>query len=143
MNDPTLIGRAKELEIASLFISNGLYVFYPLVDKGFDLVVTNAECSSIFPVQVKFRASHMALELSKKDVLRYKEKNVILAYIIGKNENKKTWIIPFNDWKKQSSGENRNDGKRYITISKNKEFLIEYEGVKGINLIKKMLGSNY
>jgi hypothetical protein len=41
MIDTSLIGRAKELEVAGMLVRNGIYVFWPLLDKGTDLLATN------------------------------------------------------------------------------------------------------
>ncbi|HEX5442977.1 MAG TPA: hypothetical protein VFW87_04070, partial [Pirellulales bacterium] len=46
-----LVGRAKELEVAGMLIRNGIYVFWPLVDPGADLLATNRDASRCVPVQ--------------------------------------------------------------------------------------------
>src|SRR6185312_12377382 len=54
MVDTALVGRAKELEVAGVLIRNGIFVFWPLVDKGTDLLATNRDCSICIPVQVRY-----------------------------------------------------------------------------------------
>lgn len=65
--DKSLSGKSKELYIASLLVDAGFYVFWPFVDKGFDLVVTNGEGRKFVPIQVKYREKDPALGLDRND----------------------------------------------------------------------------
>ena len=51
-----LIGKAKELEVASRFTTHGFLVYIPIVDLGADLVVGDPQMKRFVPVQVKFQA---------------------------------------------------------------------------------------
>ena len=72
MPDSSLIGKAKELQVAALLTELGFQVFLPLVDKGFDLVFTNAPGAHFVPVQVKYRAIDSSLTLERKDIKKFK-----------------------------------------------------------------------
>jgi hypothetical protein len=133
-----LIGKSKELEVASLLVEEGFYVFWPFVDEGYDLIVTNEAGITFIPIQVKYRATDPALELSMKDALKFDGKNVVLAYIIGKKPNFIFWLIPFSEWRKVAIDKNRKDGKLYITISKNQDFLSKFEGDNGLNALRNL-----
>jgi hypothetical protein len=138
-NDTTLIGRAKELEVASLLISNDLYVFFPFVDNGFDLIVGNKDCSKLIPIQVKYRKTESSLCLQKKDVSKFKGKDVLLVYLIGVGENQQIWLIPFLEWESRSSDRGRKDERIYVEIQKNSEFLMRFKGECGISALKQRL----
>ena len=127
----SLIGKAKELEVASILISNGLYVFFPLVDAGFDLVVTNRAGKIFIPVQVKYRTSDPALNLHEKDINNFKDTEVVVAWLIGQGETKKSWYLPFSKWSDHAVKPKRTDNMSYVTINKHK-WLSDYEGVHGI-----------
>lgn len=126
----SLIGKAKELEVAGMLIAQGLYVFYPFVDTGFDLVVTNRAGRIFIPVQVKYRTRDPALNLLPLSMASLEGTNAVVAWLIGKKES--SWFVPFNVWKEKAVGTNRVDGMRYITISRNRAWLGQYEGITGI-----------
>ena len=128
----SLIGKAKELEVASILVKNGLYVFFPLVDAGVDLVVTNEKASAFIPVQVKYRASEPALALNQSDIARFVGTKVVLAYVIGTGKSQKTWFVPFQRWYDRSKDKKRRDGKVYVTISENEEWLRSYKDDAGV-----------
>ncbi len=140
--DTSLIGKAKELEVASLLIENGLYVFYPLVDKGYDLVVGNRNCTKLVPIQVEFRAKDPALGLNDRHVAQFEGKDVLLAYVIGSGLRKRIWLIPFSVWTALKSTGERADGLHYVTISRNAEALERYEGVNGVARLKEWLNAD-
>jgi hypothetical protein len=130
---PSLIGKAKELEVAGVLISHGLYVFFPLVDAGFDLVVTNRAGAHFVPVQVKFRAKDPALGLLKKDRENFEHTDVVIAWVIGLPPNTRVWFIPYQEWKRMATTpKGRRDGLAYITIRENEARLAKFEGETGI-----------
>ena len=53
--DKSLTGKSKEPEVASRLVDEGFYVFWPFVDKGFDLIVTDENGKKFVPIQVKYR----------------------------------------------------------------------------------------
>ena len=128
--DTSLIGKAKELEVAGILVRNGLYVFFPLVDAGVDLVITNRAARKFIPVQVKYRASDPALGLTKQDITRFQNTETVVAFVIGN----RSWFIPFQYWKDLSVDPNRADERVYVTISRNEDALAKFEGDAGAKL---------
>jgi hypothetical protein len=55
MPDTSLIGKAKELQVASQLVAAGIYVYFPLLDNGFDLLAANQTGTRFLPVQVKYK----------------------------------------------------------------------------------------
>ena len=122
---------ASEVKLQEL--AAGLYVFFPLLDAGFDLVVTNRRGASFIPVQVKFREREPALGLLPKDRSNFEGTNVVLAWLIGSGEKGRKWYVPFDDWcSKAVAPPGRKDGLAYITISENEDWLFQFEGNAGI-----------
>jgi hypothetical protein len=132
--DKSLIGKSKELYIASLLVDAGFYVFWPFVDKGFDLVVTNAEGRKFVPIQVKYREKDPALGLDRNDAEKFDGKDVFLAFLIGN----RYWFLPFAKWKEMSVDRNRGDNKLYVTISKNEEKLKPFQGDNGLSSLREV-----
>ncbi len=130
--ETSLIGRAKELEVAGLLIRNGIYVFLPLVDSGADLLVANRAASVVIPVQVKYRANALNLDLNEAtDFPRFGQANTVIAFVIGAIKQR-TWFIPFSDWRSKSVNNKRKDRKVFVPIRKNEEWLKKYEGDEGV-----------
>ena len=134
--DKSLSGKSKELYIASLLVDAGFYVFWPFVDKGFDLVVTNGEGRKFVPIQVKYREKDPALGLDRNDAEKFDGKDVFLAFLIGERPNQRVWFLPFGKWKEMSVDRNRGDNKLYVTISKNEERLKAFEWDNGLSLLR-------
>jgi hypothetical protein len=127
--DTALIGKAKELEVAGLLVRNGLYVFFPLVDTGADLVVADRLGRHFVPVQVKYRRKDPALGLYKKDVERFAGTNTVLAFINGVDNSQRRWFIPYSRWRKKATDRlNTPHRMAYVTISKSEDWLRQYEG---------------
>jgi hypothetical protein len=97
MRDTSLIGRAKELEVASALIRNGIYVYSPLVDTGADLIAANYGATRFIPVQVKFRGKDPSLNLSKRDIARFQKANTVVAFLIGERETQRSWYVPISE----------------------------------------------
>ncbi|HEX4985156.1 MAG TPA: hypothetical protein VFV71_03700 [Burkholderiales bacterium] len=128
----SLIGKAKELEVASTLVANGVYVFFPLVDAGFDLIAANRTGTEFVPVQVKFRERDPALNLLPKDVVNFTGTNVVVAWVIGSGPRVRQWFIPFREWQTKAKAPNRKDGLAYITIGEHAEWLAQFEGETGV-----------
>ncbi len=132
--DNQLIGKAKELHVASILVAHGLYVHFPLIDNGFDLIVSNRKGTKFIPIQVKYKESRSAFTLTKKDVERFKGKGVVLAFG-SKGEgfgNSEYWFIPFSDWEAKAEDRNRQDRKLVVYFSSDPEWPELYKGEKGI-----------
>jgi len=137
--DKSLIGKAKELEVASMLVDAGFYVFWPFVDKGYDLIVTNEEGRKFVPIQVKYRGEeNTALALYKSDAVKFHGKEVFLAFLTGKQPNQKVWLLPFDKWEEMRVDRNRGDNLLYVTISKNEERLKAFEGDNGLSFLRAM-----
>ncbi|HET6884176.1 MAG TPA: hypothetical protein VFI31_28735 [Pirellulales bacterium] len=132
IGDTTLIGRAKELEVAGMLIRNGIYVFWPLVDTGADLLATNRDASRCMPVQVRYAAKRSALGITRAEAKRFAKPNTVLAFVVGKGNKQHTWFLPFDEWKKKYVDTNRRDGRIYVRITENVQWLGQFEGDAGI-----------
>ena len=139
MGITSLIGKAKELEIARQLTEEGLLVFLPLVDEGVDLVVTDLKMRRFLPIQVKFRETRSGLGVYKKDVRRLRQADLILAFIVASGPNQGTWYIPLKDFMEKKIDPKRKDEYIYIQIDKRREWLKEYKEEKGIKLLKSKL----
>jgi hypothetical protein len=139
MVDTSLIGRAKELEVASALIRNGIYVYYPLVDTGADLVASNRTCTIFIPVQVRFSAHTSGLWLVRSDKERFSKANTVIAFLTGEGESKRNWYLPISDWCSKVVDPERRDEKVYVQISKNEEWLTRYRDDEGIRFVFKCL----
>lgn len=133
--DTTLIGRAKELEVAGMLIRNGIYVFWPLVDTGADLLATNRDASRCIPVQVKYAAKKSALGLNRADMKRFKKPNTVVAFVVGTAERQRAWFLPFQEWAKKCVDRNRRDERIYVRIRENAGWLAGFEGDAGIRRV--------
>lgn len=137
-----LIGRAKELEVAGMLIRNGIYVFWPLVDTGADLLATNRDASCCIPVQVKYKAKESALGLNESDKLRFEKPNTVLAFLTGNGETHRAWFLPYKEWASRLVDPHRRDKRVYVRISENAEWLKQFEGDAGIQFaFSKLLPS--
>jgi hypothetical protein len=132
MVDTTLLGRAKELEVAGVLIRNGIYVFWPLVDKGTDLLATNPDSSICIPVQVRYSSRGPALNLREQDMVRFERPNTVLAFLIGTGNQQRSWYLPFSEWRFKAVDMSRADGLVYVQIKKNADWLAQYEGDVGV-----------
>jgi len=132
MHDTTLLGRAKELEVAGALVRNGIYVYYPLVDTGADLVAGNRSGSMFIPVQVKFRSKDPALFLRARDIERARSPRMVMAFVIGQESIKRMWFVPYSAWLAKAHDPKSRDGGRYINVRKNEDWLTKYEGDNGL-----------
>jgi hypothetical protein len=139
MRDNVLSGKAKELQVAALLTELGFYVFLPLVDKGFDLVITGTSGKRFIPIQVKYRAKSSGFTLKKKHIGIFNNKNVLLAFIIGDGKNKGTWFIPFEEWHSKSEDHDRLDEIVFVSIDRNDEWLTKYKYPECNSLISKLV----
>lgn len=132
ISNTSLVGRAKELEVAGMLIRNGIYVFWPLVDTGADLLATNRDASRCIPVQVKYRAKGWgALDLTVSDKERFQKPNTVIAFLVGED----AWFLPFDEWdKKDVDGKHRKrrDNRVYVRIRENAKWLEKFKGEPGI-----------
>ncbi|GEM_PF-4811553 len=135
--DSSLSGKAKELEIASMLVDAGFYVYWPFVDTGFDLVITNDKGEHFIPIQVKYYKKTPALGLTKSHAAKFEGEKVFLAFLIGKGPERRLWLLPFERWRKLAVDKRRKDNMLYVTISKNEKKLEAFEGKNGLGLLRK------
>lgn len=135
IGDTSLIGRAKELEVAGMLIRNGIYVFWPLVDTGADLLATNRDASRCIPVQVKYAAKESSLGLTKADKGRFAKPNTVLVFVVGQADKQRSWFLPFQEWSKKCVDMNRRDERIYVRINENSNWLAKFEGDAGIQRV--------
>ena len=137
--DTTLVGRAKELEVAGRLIRNGIYVFLPLVDSGADLLAANRDASNVVPVQVKYRSEAANLNLhKKKDLPRFEKSNTVVAFVIGITKQR-FWFISFRDWHSKAVDNHRRDDLVFVPIRENEKWLSKFEGDAGLRFVFKKL----
>lgn len=143
-NPTGLIGRAKEFRVAARLIESGLYVYFPLVDHGIDLVVTDAEWQSFVPLQIRYRQSSPGLGLTKKEADRFQRRNMFLIYLLGEGQNERIWFIPYDVWRSHAKDKNRRDRRLYVTVSEaeSEGWLRDYADEAGIRAMKKALKKN-
>jgi len=134
-----LIGKAKELEVATALTRYGLVVYMPLVDIGADLVVSDTSMKKLIPIQVKFQARSPGLVLDRSYVSRFKTTNLVVAFLIGEGSTKGMWIIPIAAFRRRMKDPRRRDGKVYITVSEERAWLRQFEGDRGAIALRKML----
>lgn len=134
-----LIGKAKELEVASVLTRHGLVVYVPLVDIGADLVVSNTSMKKLIPIQVKFQARSPGLVLDRSYVSRFETTDLVVAFLIGEGSTNGTWFIPIAAFRDRMKDPGRRDDKVYITVNEERAWLQQFEGDRGAAALRKML----
>ncbi len=127
MDDSSLKGKAKELYVASLLTHHGFYVYWPLVDRGYDLICTNKDAKKSLAVQVKYQAKGGSLDLRKAHCRRFSGRSVLLAYVVGEGSDAHLWFIPFEEWQQKAEDRKRDDGLICLNINRNKQWLSQFE----------------
>ena len=130
-----LIGRAKEFRVAADLMANGLYVFYPLVDTGIDLVVTAHGSRKFVPIQVRYRFSSSGLGLKRTEQSRFRDRGLFLAYVRGTYPDERLWYVPFERWDKHAKDLDRRDQWVYVTISESEKWLAVCAGNAGMHCV--------
>ncbi len=127
MDDSSLKGKAKELYVASLLTQHGFYVYWPLVNRGYDLICTNRDEKRFLAVQVKYRTKKGSLDLEVTDCRRFAGRSVLLAYIMGEGPDDHVWLIPFDEWQRKAEDRRRGDGLVCLNVNRNKRWLRQFE----------------
>jgi hypothetical protein len=139
-----LVGKAKELEVASQFTRHGLVVYVPLVNLGADLVIADPGMQRPIPVQIKFRAKSSAIDLNRTFVETFQNTDLVLAFIIGGSSNTGSWYILLKEFiKKKKDPPERRDDRLYITVAKTWQWLKTFEGDSGIQYLQSTLWPNH
>ncbi len=145
MSETQLIGKAKELQVASQLVATGLYVFFPLVDNGFDLVVTNKSATCFIPVQVKYKQRRSGFSLHKDDVKKFEPTKSVIAF--GSADGAKStnyWYIPIKCFVDRAIDSGRKDGMHVVYWSNddNADWKQSFLNEKGIARAFKSLVAN-
>ena len=136
MSKTLLIGKSKELFVASQLAARHLHIYFPLVDNGFDFVVSNPTATAFVPVQVKYKNSRSGFTLKRTDVDRYLPSDAVVVFSSGQSTLDETYFFPFADWlgRARQEDRNRSDGKLSVYISSSGEWAERFRGEKGLSL---------
>lgn len=135
MSESSLIGKAKELYVATLLINRRLHVFTPLVDNGFDLVVAKRDGTEFIPVQVKYKGTRSGFSLDRKDALRFAQAGAVLAFGSGEDlVEKEFYFFPAKSWldHAQASDQGRKDDKLVVYMTQSADWAAQFAGRRGI-----------
>lgn len=134
MTRSLLIGKSKELFVASQLAAQHLHIYFPLVDNGFDFVVSDPTGTVFIPVQVKYKQSRTGFTLKRTDDSRYLHSKAVVVFCSGKASVDETWYFPFDEWLKQAKAEDRGrpDGKLSVYLSSSARWAEDYRGDKGL-----------
>ncbi|MCY4747514.1 hypothetical protein NYO99_21290 [Pelomonas sp. UHG3] len=133
MSKTALIGKSKELYVATLLVTRHLHVYFPLVDNGFDLVVTSTDGRFHVPVQVKYKESRTGLTLHRDDAEKFRLANAVLAFGSGSADVENFYFIPAREWCERAEDRARGDNKLAVYFSEDKVWADQYLGNAGID----------
>ena len=142
MSNTSLIGKAKELFVATLLVNRKLHVFLPLVDNGFDLVVARPDGRGFLPVQVKYKAFRSGFSLDRDDARKFVEANAVLAFGAGEELREENYFfIPAKAWMEAAATQDteRQDNKLVVRLALSNEWAEQFRGSKGIDAAFKGL----
>jgi hypothetical protein len=136
MSKTLLIGKAKELYVATLLVARHLHIYFPLVDNGFDLLVTNNDGTRILPVQVKYKNTRSGFSLKRADAEKFIRCNAVLAFGSGAAEDPEFYFFPAKEWASKAEDRDRGDDMRviYLASAENQEWAKRFLGKQGIDL---------
>ena len=135
MSESSLIGKAKELYVATLLVDRKLHVYFPLVDNGFDLVVSKRDGSDFIPVQVKYKAVRSGFTLDRDDARKFADADAVLAFGSGSElDVRQFYFIPAREWLAlaQNQDTQRGDNKLVVYLTQSSEWAKKFCGREGI-----------
>ena len=134
MQDTSLVGKAKELQVASQLVATGIYVYFPLLDNGFDLLASNQTGTGFLPVQVKYKNSRTGFALHRKDIQKFRNAGAVVVFgSAGDNGRTDFWYVPIADWESKAQDQNRADGKIAVYLhDENRQWARQYLNESGI-----------
>ena len=132
MSNAALIGKAKELYIAYLLFEQGLYVYTPLLDSGFDFLVTDKNHKKIVPLQVKYKKERTGFSLLESDVEKFSQARAVIAFGDGDANLENFYFIPADKFTKKASDYKREDKKLVIRFSEEKNWATQFKGEDGL-----------
>ena len=132
MSKTLLIGKAKELYVATLLVNEHLHVYFPLVDNGFDLLVTSRDGTKFLPVQVKYKQSRTGFSLKRSDAEKFIQANAVIAFGSGVAELDNFYFFPAKEWAEKAEDRSRGDDKIVVYQSSDQVWASQYKGEAGI-----------
>lgn len=139
VSDTSLIGKAKELAVASQLVRMGVHVFMPLVDNGIDLIAASKDGKVFVPVQVKFKASRSGFALDGSKAHGYPPTTVLAfgADALSATEPEEFYFFNVVDWlaEAEKHATDREDRKLVVYNSRtDRDWLDERKGEDGLKL---------
>ena len=135
MSETALIGKAKELYVATLLVGRRLHVYFPLVDNGFDLIVTTPDGGRFLPVQVKYKAKRTGFSLKRCDAERFAKVDAVLAFGSESARADQFYFFPAREWMKRATQQDRNRGDdKLVAYMTGDEWEKPFQGEAGIDL---------
>lgn len=123
MSSNLFIGSSYELKLASLLSLEGIVIATPLVDIGVDLIATCSKFKKFTPIQVKKKSTEKNIFFSGKEVKKYCEKNIYIAYYLKDS----SWFMPFETFLDNAPTTTRKDQARILEIDKANNELSAYK----------------
>jgi hypothetical protein len=133
MSTTALIGKSKELYVATLLVARHLHVYFPLVDTGFDLVAVSADGKTFIPIQVKYKQTRTGFTLSRQDAEKFKNCNAVLAFGSGSAEIDNFYFFPSSEWAQRCEDRGRADDRVVVYLSKHQDWAERYRGNAGLD----------
>lgn len=134
MSATSLIGKSKELYVASLLVAKNLHVYFPLVDTGFDLVAVSPDGKQFLPIQVKYKQLRTGFTLSRRDCEKFRNCDAVLAFGSGKADIESFYFFPSKVWAKKAEDRRRADDKVVVYLSEHEKWAEKYKGNVGLEL---------
>lgn len=134
MSETLLIGKAKELYVATLLVAQRLHVYLPLVDNGFDLMVTSSDGTKFVPVQVKYKSSRTGFSLKRKDAEQFERARAVIAFGSGDAALESFYFFPAGEWASKAKDRLRGDDMEvvYLTEEGTREWASQFRGKSGL-----------
>lgn len=132
MSKTALIGKAKELYVATLLVAEHLNVYFPLVDTGFDLLVASKDGTKFLPVQVKYKSSRTGFTLNRSDAKKFETCNAVLAFGSEAADIDNFYFFPAKEWASKSEDRGRGDNKVVVYLTQHGKWADEFRGKAGL-----------
>lgn len=143
MSESLLIGKAKELFVATLLVARKLHVYFPLVDSGFDLVVGSRDGTLFVPVQVKYKEKRTGFTLKRDDAEKFAKAEAILVFCSGERvDEEEFYFFPAREWLARAQDRARKDDMLVVYAKTHREsadWASQYCGQRGIDATFKSL----
>jgi len=133
MSNTALIGKSKELYVATLLVARQIQVYFPLVDTGFDLVALSSDGKRFLPIQVKYKQARTGFTLSRDDAKKFKDCDAVLAFGSGSADIDNFYFIPSKEWAEKVDDRDRKDNKVAVYLSEHAKWAEKYKGSAGLD----------